>query len=67
MSDGDIVNIFKQTEEHILKVGEIAADAPIGEKQVNNRLQRLEEEGVLDYKDVGSGRVWWLSHDPSSQ
>ena len=67
MSDGDIVDILKQTEEHFLKVSEIAADAPIGEKQVNNRLQRLEEEGVLNYKDVGSGRVWWLSHDPTSQ
>lgn len=67
MSDGDIVEIFKQTEEHILKADEIAADAPIGKKQVNNRLQQLEKEGVLNYKDVGSGRVWWLSHDPSSQ
>lgn len=67
MSDSDLINVFKSSDEHVLKAQEIAEKTPIDEKQVNNRLKKLAEDRILEYKDAGSGRVWWLNRDPSGQ
>lgn len=58
--DANILGVFEDCEDPVVTTSEVAAELPIGKRATLNRLEDLVDRGVLDSKDVGVGRVWWL-------
>jgi len=64
VTDEEILDVFRSTDDPVLSTAEVAEPLPIERRGVFNRLQQLEEEGVLTSKEIGGrNRVWWPSKD----
>jgi DNA-binding Lrp family transcriptional regulator len=63
VTDQDILEEFRQSPDAFLTAAEIAESIPMTRQGVNNRLKRLEEEGLVKRKKAGSRAVgWWLAN-----
>lgn len=61
VSDDEILNVFRQSEDPVLTATEVSQQLPIGRRGALKRLQDLADRGLLQEKKVGSGsRIWWL-------
>jgi predicted ArsR family transcriptional regulator len=64
VSDADILTVFLESENQVLTAKQVAGEVSIGRKAVLERLQRLEERGVLERMEVGARAVvWWPVDD----
>lgn len=60
ISDEEILNVFRSSSEPVLTTSEVAANFEITHRGVRDRLEKLEEKGVLESKKVGARAiVWW--------
>lgn len=60
VSDGDLLDVFRESENPVLTATMVAEEVDIGRKAVLERLQELEEEGVMERLEVGARAVvWW--------
>lgn len=60
VSDEEILAVFENAEDPVLKAGEVADQLPIGRRAVYDRLRELEERGTLRSKKTGArSAVWW--------
>lgn len=56
----EILDVFRAASDPVLTTSEVAENFSISHRGVRDRLQKLEEEGVLESKKVGArGMVWW--------
>lgn len=63
ISDDEILEVFRSSSDPVLTTGEVASEFNITHRGVRDRLEKLEEEGILNSKKVGArAKVWW---DPS--
>lgn len=68
VSDEDLLAVFRQTDDPVLSTSEVAAELPIKRRATLTRLQRLEENGILERKQAGGrNTVWWLATDEQSR
>ena len=60
VSDGELLEIFREAEDPALTATEVAGQVSIARRSVYDRLKKLEDSGELRSKKVG-GRttVWW--------
>jgi predicted ArsR family transcriptional regulator len=64
VSDEDLLDVFRGSEKPVLTAKQVAGEVSIGRKAVLERLQRLEERGVLERMEVGARAVvWWPVDD----
>ena len=62
VTDEEILDVFWSTSDPVLSTAEVAESLPIERRSVFNRLQQLEEDGLLESKEIGGrNRVWWVS------
>ena len=62
VTDEEILDVFRATDDPVLSTAEVAESLPIERRSVFNRLQQLEEDGLLESKEIGGrNRVWWVS------
>jgi len=66
LADRTILNVFRRTDDKVLKTGEIAEELPISHDWTSKRLNRLESKGRVHSKSAGRGRVWWLDDSEPS-
>ncbi|MFW5968840.1 MAG: hypothetical protein ACOCV2_15045 [Persicimonas sp.] len=67
MSDQQLLSYFKQHDDPVYSVVELAPEFEIGEEGVRVRLNSLVEVGKLETKKPGSStRVYWLPRDDDS-
>ena len=60
ISDEEILDVFRSSSEPVLSTSEVAANFEITHRGVRDRLEKLEEKGVLESKKVGAKAiVWW--------
>jgi len=60
VSDEEILAVFEEASDPVLKAGEVADQLSIGRRVVYDRLRALEDEGVLKSKKTGArSAVWW--------
>ncbi|MDB2281289.1 hypothetical protein PM030_05320 [Halorubrum ezzemoulense] len=60
ISDSEILNVFRASSEPVLTTSEVAASFEITHRGVRDRLEKLEEEDMLESKKVGARAiVWW--------
>ena len=62
VSDGEILDVLRRTDDPVLSTAEVADGLPIKRRATLTRLQRLAESGDVSEKQTG-GRttVWWLA------
>jgi len=62
VTDEEILDVFWSTSDPVLSTAEVAESLPIERRSVFNRLQQLEEDDLLESKEIGGrNRVWWVS------
>ncbi|PSQ34153.1 hypothetical protein BRD08_10450 [Halobacteriales archaeon SW_10_66_29] len=62
VTDEEILDVFQSTSDPVLSTAEVAESLPIERRSIFNRLQQLEEDGLLESKEIGGrNRVWWVS------
>jgi hypothetical protein len=62
--DREILNVFRRSDEKVLRTSEIADELPIGQQWTGTRLERLEGSSRVHSKSAGSkARVWWLNEN----
>jgi len=60
VSDGDLLDVFRESEKPVLTATMVAEEVDIGRKAVLGRLQELEDKGVIERMEVGARAVvWW--------
>lgn len=61
VSDEDLLDVFRATSDPVLSTSEVADAVPIQRRGVLSRLRDLEEDGLLESKQIGGrNTVWWL-------
>lgn len=66
VSDDEILDVFRDSDDPVLIASEVAEELPIGRRGVYKRLEQLHEEERLGRKKIGGrGTVWWLVEDSS--
>jgi DNA-binding Lrp family transcriptional regulator len=59
ITDEEILDAFRSSSEPVLTTSEIASEFDITHRGVRDRLEKLEEDGVLRSKKVGArAKVW---------
>lgn len=60
VSDEEILDVFRDTEDPVLIAQEVADHLSINRRGTYDRLKKLEEQGMLHSKKLG-GRttIWW--------
>ncbi|WP_247377894.1 winged-helix domain-containing protein [Halorientalis brevis] len=61
MSDDKILTIIADATDPVLSAPEIADQLTIGEQGTYQRLQDLEDRGLVESKKIGQGRAWWIT------
>lgn len=62
VSDEDLLTVFEASEKPVLTAKQVADEVSIGRKAVLERLQELEDDGMLERMEVGARAVvWWPS------
>lgn len=60
VTDKEILHVFHSSSEPILTTSEVATNLDITHRGVRDRLEKLENDGVLKSKKVGAKAiVWW--------
>ena len=61
VSDGDLLDVVRSTDDPVLSTAEVADDVPIKRRGVLNRLGDLADAGELESKQIGGrNTVWWI-------
>lgn len=61
VTDKEILQLFRATDDPVLSTGEIAAELPIGRSATYKRLSKLHDQGKLRAKKIGGkNTVYWL-------
>nr|WP_282594271.1 winged helix-turn-helix domain-containing protein [Halorientalis brevis] len=61
VSDDKILTIIADATDPVLSAPEIADQLTIGEQGTYQRLQDLEDRGLVESKKIGQGRAWWIT------
>lgn len=69
ITDDDILDVFRLSSDPVLTTSEVASHFDITHRGVRDRLEKLEQENVLECKKVGArGMVWWYpGHTTTSE
>lgn len=61
-SDEEILAVLRSAEDPVLSTAEVADQLTIERRSTLNRLRALEEQGLVESKQIGGrNTVWWLS------
>jgi predicted transcriptional regulator len=62
VSDSEILRVFAVAPDPIVTAKELSYNLPITAQAINKRLGRLERDGFIDSRKVGSAaKVYWLT------
>lgn len=60
ITNEDILTVFRLSSDPVLTTSEVASEFEITHRGVRDRLEQLEEQGLLESKKVGARAiVWW--------
>lgn len=60
VSDAEIIEIIQSTREPFSTASEIASAVGLTPEQTNVRLKKLEKQNLVESKQVGQGKGWWV-------
>lgn len=62
----DILKVFDTSDEPVLSATEIAEEFDVARQTVTRRLSEMEEEGLVEKKQMGARSVaWWATVGPA--
>jgi Mn-dependent DtxR family transcriptional regulator len=56
----DIVTAAKTVDDPVFTAKEIAERVSVDAPRVRDYLNQMHQDGVVQFKRAGSGKVWWL-------
>ena len=60
ISDEEILAVFRSSSDPVLTTKEVASQFDITHRGVRDRLEKLDDQGVIESKKVGArAKVWW--------
>ncbi len=60
ITDDEILAVFRSSSDPVLTTSEVSSEFDITHRGVRDRLEQLEENGLLESKKVGARAiVWW--------
>lgn len=60
VSDKEILAVFRSSSDPVLTTKEVASEFELTHRGVRDRLEKLDEQGVLESKKVGArAKIWW--------
>jgi predicted ArsR family transcriptional regulator len=60
ITDDEILEVFRRSSDPVLSTSDVSSEFDITHRGVRDRLEGLEEEGLLKSKKVGARAiVWW--------
>lgn len=63
VSDEALLNTFRTSSQPFLKTSEVEESVTIGRRAVQKRLNKLEEAGRIEKREIGQASLWWLADD----
>jgi DNA-binding IclR family transcriptional regulator len=64
VTDEEILQLFRDTDDPVLSTAEVAEQLPIKRSATYKRLAALRDEGKLNGKEIGGrNNVWWFSNE----
>ncbi|MFD2655332.1 hypothetical protein ACFSUP_04355 [Gracilibacillus thailandensis] len=61
MSDKDILQFFIDAEDPVLGTGDIADFLDFSNRGARERLYKLSDKGLVDYRKLGRVPAWWIT------
>lgn len=60
VTNDEILDVFRSSSDPVLTTSEVASEFDITHRGVRDRLEQLEDNGLLESKKVGAKAiVWW--------
>jgi hypothetical protein len=68
VSDDEIIDLFRDTDDPVLSTAEVTEQVPFKRRATYNRLRSLADESRLENKQIGGrNTVWWLAESEQLQ
>jgi predicted transcriptional regulator len=67
VADTDILEALALSPDPVLVASEVAEEVDLTRQGVFNRLQELEEAGLVNSAMKASARVWWITPEGKRQ
>lgn len=61
VSDEELLNVFRASSRPFMLTSDIVDNVAIKERAVQKRLNQLEDEDRLEYREAESAHIWWLA------
>lgn len=61
VSDDELLNVFRASSRPFMLTSDVVDNVAIQKRAVQKRLNQLEDEGRLEYREAGSAHIWWLA------
>jgi len=62
--DDELIEAVKSHSDPVVNAAELRDDIGLTDTRINQLLNELEENGIVESKQVGSGKAWWVPTDP---
>lgn len=60
ITDEEILAVFRSSSDPVMTTSEVASKFELTHRGVRDRLEKLDEQGVLESKKVGArAKIWW--------
>ncbi|WP_153952817.1 winged helix-turn-helix domain-containing protein [Halosegnis longus] len=64
VTDGELLQAVKDHPDPVVSNTELSENIPLTSTRVNQRLARMESQGLVKSKRLGSGKAWWVPSCP---
>jgi len=62
VKDYEIVQAIMDVDEPVASTTDIATRIDLSNVQIRERLDKLQQEGVLQSKPIGNSSAWWVAN-----
>lgn len=62
VNDHEIIQAIMDVDEPVASTRDIASRIDLSNVQIRERLNKLEEKGILQSKPVGNSSAWWVAN-----
>lgn len=65
VSDEELLNVFRASSRPFMLTSDVVDNVAIQKRAVQKRLNKLEDDGRLEYLEAGSAHIWVADGEPT--
>jgi predicted ArsR family transcriptional regulator len=62
VKDYEIIQAIMDVDEPVASTTDIANRIDLSNVQIRERLNKLQQEGAVDCKQIGNSNAWWIAN-----